>query len=629
MAWYNKYRPANFAQASGQVLVKKVLQNSVKSVFSSNPKVKHAYLFSGPRGTGKTSLARIFAKAINCTDQKSTDLGEACGICDVCKNGQIDIIELDAASNSGVDNIRELIEAANTPPFISRYKIYIIDEVHMLSKAAMNALLKTLEEPPSYIVFLMATTDPEKILTTILSRVTHLKLINHSLGDISKLLLEICGKENQVVDPAAINLIAKMAAGGLRDAINLLETVTNYGLDTYAETEVAQILGVLPSFRLQELADAFLSSDLSALKVNIATFEDLGVDPELLLSQLLDYLLTLSLENYLEPKNHIDSHQYKDLIQVLADLLSQNLAVASIKSALILIKIRLGDDYGELAPSNENKQKPKSISQPVLLNQTESSTLSGSSEGTKTAQFQNIPEPNLNQNQAPEPVTQNIPNSSLAKSLNGEVIQSDFMSLVDSNLRTDKTAPGKIKMVFGLLAFQDTDTIYLYAPSKIAIMQLKSPDVNKWFLKLVQENYGQNFGLKIVLEEDMEFGKIKDLIQKPSKSAPVAAQNGKTTVNEHTNPAPKLGVEPKPESKPEPKVLDTPLQEASNPDFKLSDFYYLYGPLKDGSVPEGMKLLSEKVATSQITQNTENAENTQLNSKIDHWQSELDDLDLE
>jgi DNA polymerase-3 subunit gamma/tau len=146
MAWYNKYRPSNFAQTSGQSLVKRVLQNSVKTIFSPNPKVKHAYLLSGPRGTGKTSLARIFAKSVNCLDRDFIEKnGEACGVCDVCKNGQIDIIELDAASNTGIDNIRDLIEAANTPPFISRYKIYIIDEVHMLSKSAMNALLKTLE----------------------------------------------------------------------------------------------------------------------------------------------------------------------------------------------------------------------------------------------------------------------------------------------------------------------------------------------------------------------------------------------------------------------------------------------------------------------------------------------------
>ncbi len=653
MAWYNKYRPANFAAASGQTLVKKVLQNSVKSVFSVNPKVKHAYLFSGPRGTGKTSLARIFAKAINCNDQKSTDQGEACGVCDVCKNGQIDIIELDAASNTGIDNIRDLIEAANTPPFISRYKVYIIDEVHMLSKAAMNALLKTLEEPPSYIVFLMATTDPEKILTTILSRVTHLKLINHSLSDISKLLLSICKQENQVVEIDAIELIAKMAAGGLRDAINLLETVTNYGLEKYTEAEVAQILGVLPSHRLQELADSFLSVDFLDLKENIAIFEDLGTDPELLLAQLLDYLLTASLESYLDPKSIFNSKIYKELIQVLADLLSQNLAVASIKSALILIKLKLSGSHDSDQLAQKSGQKPSQKTAISMASEISTESIPLSNVGNFTDNFTDpTPKTHISEDipkiLEPEIDVQTTNTVTLPKLENGEVVQSDFMSLVNSSLKTDKTAPGKIKMLFGLLAFQDSDTVYLFAPSKIAITPLKSTDVNTWLLNLIHQNYGQNFSLKIVLDDDLEYQKIKNLIQKPTKPNLELGMK----LADQAVPEPKQSdtifesnLVDRPDAKPEPqsKALNQKIAEVASEsnleqnseqdqNFKISDFYYLYGPLKDGTFPAGMKLLPKDGIKPKETKEVINKATeyiTQSPAKVDHWQSELDDLDLE
>ena len=606
MAWYNKYRPSNFTQASGQELVKKVLQNSVKTIFSENPKVKHAYLFSGPRGTGKTSLARIFAKSINCSDQNSvSNQAEACGVCDVCKNGQIDIIELDAASNTGIDNIRDLIEAANTPPFISRYKVYIIDEVHMLSKNAMNALLKTLEEPPAYIVFLMATTDPEKILPTILSRVTHLKLTNHSLSDISKLLSTICTKENVEMDIEAINLISKMAAGGLRDAINLLETVSNYGLQSYNEAEVAEILGVLPTTRLVELAQSLIDTNLNSLKANIEIFEDLGTDPQILLSQLLDHLLSSSLEIYIATGKL--ENQYYQLIQVLADILSKNLAVSSVKSTLLLVKIRSSD-------SNQTKLLTP-INEPILPVRIENKIQ------VESVKIQETPEVH-------GPVSFKNSSSVLSsgENLSTETRSCNFIEIVEAQLKTDKNAPMKIKMFYqNLQAFQDHETIYLYTPSKIAIMPLKSTDVNKWLSELAKNHFGENFVLKIVLEENTEdFKKIKDLIKTsgPNTTVPstqIAVQQPEPASPVNSSTSQSLSAKQSPTESVQPNE--------TNESFKLSDFYYLYGPLKDGSVPKGMKLLSQKNSTAAEPQAREKPVNN--TAQTNHWQDELDDLDLE
>ncbi len=244
MAWYNKYRPQSFEEVLGQDLVKTVLLNALQK-----DKIKQAYLLSGPKGVGKTTLARIFARSLNNINENPEN--------------QIDIIELDAASNTGIDNIRQLIESSKNPPISGPYKVYIIDEVHMLSKPAMNALLKILEEPPNYLVFLLATTNPEKLLPTVLSRLTKLSLTAHTAADITSKLVEISQKEALQIDQKAISLIAQRAQGSHRDSINLLETVASYGLDKYTEREVAEILGILPQDFLFNILLSCLKNELN------------------------------------------------------------------------------------------------------------------------------------------------------------------------------------------------------------------------------------------------------------------------------------------------------------------------------------------------------------------------------
>ena len=218
-ALYRKYRSQNFSQLVGQEVVAKTLKQAVEQ-----EKISHAYLFSGPRGTGKTSVAKIFAKAMNCPNQVGGEPCNNCYICQAVTNGSLeDVIEMDAASNNGVDEIREIRDKSTYAPSLARYKVYIIDEVHMLSTGAFNALLKTLEEPTQNVVFILATTELHKIPATILSRVQRFEFKSIKIEDIKEHIRYILEKENISSEPEAVEIIARRAEGGMRDALSILD----------------------------------------------------------------------------------------------------------------------------------------------------------------------------------------------------------------------------------------------------------------------------------------------------------------------------------------------------------------------------------------------------------------------
>ncbi len=241
---YRKYRPQNFADVYGQKSAIDIITNSI-----TKNRVGHAYLFSGSRGCGKTSVARIFAKALNCLERKNFEPCGHCSNCTAVTSGEsLDVIEIDGASNNGVDNIRDLKENVTLAPFTSKYKIYIVDEVHMLSQGAFNALLKTLEEPPEHVIFILATTEPHKVPVTIRSRCQHIPFHTISPQDIYKRLEEVCGLENFIFEPEALWEIARQADGALRDALSLLEQVTAAGDITLANVEASFGTGSRPAF---------------------------------------------------------------------------------------------------------------------------------------------------------------------------------------------------------------------------------------------------------------------------------------------------------------------------------------------------------------------------------------------
>jgi DNA polymerase-3 subunit gamma/tau len=281
-----RYRPQRFEDVVGQDHVVQALRNAIRL-----NRVTHAYLFSGTRGVGKTSIARIFAKCLNCVHGPTEDPDQTCDICRSISIGQdVDVIEIDGASNNGVEQVRELRQNAGLRPSRSRFKIYYIDEVHMLSTGAFNALLKTLEEPPPHVKFFFATTEPNKIPITVLSRCQRYDFAGITPDQITSTLAEICTSENVKADPEALGVIARRAGGSMRDAQSLLEQLLSFGGERLTVELVQQQLGIASDDRTLDLLDALSRRDAAeALRIVDQTASG-GVQPTELLAGALEFL---------------------------------------------------------------------------------------------------------------------------------------------------------------------------------------------------------------------------------------------------------------------------------------------------------------------------------------------------
>lgn len=308
-ALYRKYRPLDFNQMIGQDAQVMSLKNQIK-----NNEVSHAYLFSGTRGTGKTSAAKIFARAVNC--EHPID-GNPCNKCKSClsnlNNTSVDVVEMDAASNNGVDDIRDLKDKVIYPPTFLKYKVYIIDEVHMLSKGAFNALLKILEEPPSHLIFILATTEKEKIPATILSRTQKFEFSRVSLENIIKRLKYISQMEGKTLDDEVYQLIAKTSDGAMRDALSVLDQLLSFDSDHISIEKAMDVLGISSSESLFELTSAYLNKDAARA---ISVIDDIAIQGKDFLSlnnQLLKHMRDLMLVRTLKnPENLVYSTYLKD-----------------------------------------------------------------------------------------------------------------------------------------------------------------------------------------------------------------------------------------------------------------------------------------------------------------------------
>lgn len=337
-ALYRKYRPKTFDDVYGQQIVVQTLKNVIK-----NNKLTHAYLFVGPRGTGKTSIAKIFAKTINCLHPKD---GLSCEKCDICisnnSNENVDIIEMDAASNNGVDEIREIRNHITLLPTVSKYKIYIIDEVHMLTTGAFNALLKTLEEPPEHIIFILATTEPHKIPLTIMSRCQSFEFKPIPVAIIKERLKYICAQENINIDDKSLNLIAEESNGGLRDAVSMLDQLNAYADGNIKYEDVLLLNGRINDDEIEKFMTEMVNDNLNSVFTKIESWQEEGKNfiyiCEDFIRFLRNELIKFKLENNSDIVSLIGENKTIEVIMIL-NKISNDMKISKDKKVLFDVTI--------------------------------------------------------------------------------------------------------------------------------------------------------------------------------------------------------------------------------------------------------------------------------------------------
>ena len=368
-ALYRKYRPKTFEDVAGQEVIIKTLKNAV-----INNKISHAYLFAGPRGCGKTSIAKIFAKLVNC--QNSVD-GMPCNKCVCCTQNNeqnMDVIEMDAASNNGVEEIREINNKVNLVPSLGKYKIYIIDEVHMLTIGAFNALLKTLEEPPSHVIFILATTDPHKVPVTILSRCQRFDLKKIPVENIYNRLKYICDNENIKIEEEAIWEIARLGDGGLRDAIGILDQVVSYATDIVTLNDVHEVNGTISQKNVFDLMKNVVEKNLTQVINTITEYSNKGKSIIKITEEIILFLRnailadTTSLEDkniYWEINNYLSVDEMLKYINILNESLLDMKKFSNPKMLLELAFIKMINKSNIL----ENKKVEQTVVETKIITQ--------------------------------------------------------------------------------------------------------------------------------------------------------------------------------------------------------------------------------------------------------------------
>lgn len=382
---YRTYRPQRFDEVVGQDYIVKTLKNAIKL-----KKIAHAYLFSGPRGTGKTTIAKLFAKAINC-ENFNEESCDKCASCLAFKDNHPDIIELDAASNNSIDDIREIIEQVPYAPIVGKYKVYIIDEVHMLTSQAFNALLKTLEEPPSHVVFILATTDPQKIIPTVLSRCQRYNFSKISNFNMVKKMKEILENEKIKYDDAALDEIAVLAEGGMRDALSILEQVLSYNSEGVFIDDIRKIFGLSTS---EEKVDLLINAhhNITQAISSLREMYNAGIDAKRLAIDLLEIikealiysddgdkslLNKLNIEEAIKIKDNIDISDLLNDITYIEESLTKTRGNQNFLTylELALVKMSSGSNETKVIVKKEEvkkvtkdtiKEEPTSIKEEII-----------------------------------------------------------------------------------------------------------------------------------------------------------------------------------------------------------------------------------------------------------------------
>lgn len=506
-ALYRVYRPKTFEDVVGQEHIVKTLKNQIR-----NSNIGHAYLFSGTRGTGKTSTAKIFARAVNCLNSNDEEPCNECEICvDTLNDKIMDIVEIDAASNNSVDDIRELRESVKYTPSKAKYKVYIIDEVHMLSQGAFNALLKTLEEPPSYVIFILATTEPHKIPATILSRCQRFDFKRVSSKDIANRMAYICEKENIQAEEKALSLIARNSQGALRDALSILDQCMSFGNEIIEYNDVIELLGTVNIDELFELSQAIIDENTKKTLQILNEFIIWGKDIRNLINDLidqfrnlmvckvskdLDEIISLPEESIEKLKEQAKTININDLIRILNILSETQDLMKSSSNTRILAEVTMM----KIAQPMFDESKE------ALIKRIENLEQIVESGNIKVVAVQNESKSSLNN------INEKLNNQEEEQDIIYEEVKSEDVKLVEASW---KKIIGKIKddkkpSIYALL--KEVSSFYVKENALFIIFndnfsfarsRLSSEETIKYVEQVIREVLNRSFHLKIYLKSEI------------------------------------------------------------------------------------------------------------------------------
>ena len=510
-ALYRVYRPKNFSDVIGQEHIVRTLKNQIE-----NNNVGHAYLFCGTRGTGKTSTAKIFSRAVNCTNLHNDEPCNECENCrEILEDKTMDVVEIDAASNNSVDDIRELRENVKYSPAKAKYKVYIIDEVHMLSQGAFNALLKTLEEPPSYVIFILATTEPHKIPATILSRCQRFDFKRVTVKDISSRMRYICEKEGIEADEKALNLIARNSQGALRDALSILDQCISFEGNKISYNDVIELLGSVNIEQLFDLAESIIKEDTRKSLQILHDFIIWGKDVRNLVNDLIDHF-----RNLMVCKISNDLDEIISLPEETIDLLKQQAETIDTNNLIRILNILSEAQDGMKISSNPRvlmEVTMMKIAQP-MFDESKEALIKRIENLEQKIESGNIKVNHISTNQTVDNFNENNQqnNNTVEKqedeNIEYENLKGDDIKLVEKSWKKilQKMKEDKNQVIRALLQDVDSfniseDTLYIIFTDNysFAKSRLDSPATIQYVEKVIREVLNRSFSVKIALKSQL------------------------------------------------------------------------------------------------------------------------------